>query len=87
VRLEVVERFGTCVARPQGLARRGCEATQLAGFSHQEALAFFDAPPPGYNLHIEPQPPAVAQVRYVQRYNVLSEAAGYTSLPSAFDTE
>jgi len=51
------------------------------------ACAFFDAPPPGYNLHIEPQPPAVAQVRYVQRYNVLSEAAGYTSLPSAFDTE
>jgi len=71
-------------------ADRACaffEATQLAGFSHQEALAFFDAPPPGYNLHIEPQPPAVAQVRYVQRYNVLSEAAGYTSLPSAFDTE
>ncbi len=71
-------------------ADRACaffEATQLAGFSHEESLAFFDAPPAGYTLRIEPQPPAVAQVRYVQRYNVLSEAAGYKSMPSAFDTE
>jgi len=89
-------RFGLPVRTPVAIkklikqADRACaffEATQLAGFSHEESLAFFDAPPPGYNLHIEPQPPAVAQVRYVQRYNVLSEAAGYTSLPSAFDTE
>ena len=71
-------------------ADRACaffEATQLAGFSHAESLAFFDAPPAGYTLKIDPLPPAQAQARYIQRYNVLSEAAGYQSTPSAFDTE
>jgi len=89
-------RFGLPAKTPAPIkklikqADRACaffEATQLAGFSHEESLAFFDAPPAGYALRIEPQPPAVAQVRYVQRYNVLSEAAGYKSMPSAFDTE
>ena len=89
-------RFGLPAKTPAPIkklikqADRACaffEATQLAGFSHEESLAFFDAPPAGYTLRIEPQPPAVAQVRYVQRYNVLSEAAGYKSMPSAFDTE
>jgi 5'-deoxynucleotidase YfbR-like HD superfamily hydrolase len=71
-------------------ADRACaffEAIQLAGFGHEEALDFFGAPPPGYSLHIDPQPPATAQARYVQRFNVLSEAAGFTSTSSAFDTE
>jgi 5'-deoxynucleotidase YfbR-like HD superfamily hydrolase len=71
-------------------ADRACaffEAIQLAGFSHEEALEFFGAPPAGYSLHIDPQPAAVAQARYVQRFNVLSEAAGFTSTSSAFDTE
>jgi 5'-deoxynucleotidase YfbR-like HD superfamily hydrolase len=64
------------------------EATQLAGFTHEEALALFGAPPPGYVLAIEPQAPREAQARYVQRYHVLSEAAGYAvSGPAAFDTE
>jgi 5'-deoxynucleotidase YfbR-like HD superfamily hydrolase len=63
------------------------EAIQLAGFSRGEALEFFGAPPAGYSLHIEPQPPAVAQARYVQRFNVLSEAAGYRAADQAFETE
>jgi 5'-deoxynucleotidase YfbR-like HD superfamily hydrolase len=71
-------------------ADRACaffEATQLAGFSRQEALALFGPPPAEYFLHIDPQPPAIAQARYVQRYTVLSEAAGYRSAAAAFDTE
>ena len=73
-------------------ADRACaffEATQLAGFSHKEALEFFGAPPAGYELMIDPLPPAQAQSRYIQRYNVLSEAAGFASASAdaAFDTE
>lgn len=71
-------------------ADRACayfEAVQLAGFAREEAVQFFGAPPAGYNLVIEPQPAAVAQARYIQRYEVLSEAAGYTGADVAFDTE
>lgn len=63
------------------------EATQLAGFNHEEALKLFGAPPAGYLLSIEPQSPSHAQERYIQRYNVLSEAAGFAPAPAAFDTE
>ncbi|RAK52293.1 HD domain-containing protein [Phenylobacterium deserti] len=63
------------------------EATQLAGFTRDESLAFFGEPPEGYSLTIEPWPAAMAQVRYVERFNVLSEAAGYKPGPAAFDTE
>jgi hypothetical protein len=71
-------------------ADRACaffEATQLAGFTHEESLAFFDAPPHGYSLTIDPLPPPLAQERYLQRYAVLSEAAGYRTHAQAFDTE
>jgi uncharacterized protein len=71
-------------------ADRACaffEATQLAGFTHAESLAFFDAPPAGYSLLIDPLPPAAAQTRYIERFHVLSDAAGYTSGAGAFDTE
>ncbi len=71
-------------------ADRACayfEATQLAGFNQEESLMFFDAPPAGYRLKIDPQPPEVAQVRYLERFHVLSEAAGYTPVAAAFDTE
>lgn len=89
-------RFGLPARTPAAIktlikkADRACaffEATQLAGFSHDEALEIFGAPPAGYSLQIDPQPAAVAQARYVQRYHVLSEAAGFTSVSSAFDTE
>jgi hypothetical protein len=71
-------------------ADRACaffEATQLAGFSHAESLSFFGAPPAGYSLTIEPLSPNEAGARYVHRFHVLSEAAGYESVPAAHDTE
>jgi 5'-deoxynucleotidase YfbR-like HD superfamily hydrolase len=63
------------------------EATQLAGFSHAESLDLFGAPPVDYALRIEPLPAAGAQARYLQRYVVLSEAAGYGGSDAAFATE
>ena len=89
-------RFGIPAKTPLAVkkliktADRACaffEATQLAGFNHREALEFFDAPPVGYDLVIEPLSAAQAQARYIQRYHVLSEAAGFASGASAFDTE
>jgi uncharacterized protein len=90
-------RFGIPAKTPAAIkllikqADRACaffEATQLAGFNQQEALEFFDAPPPGYHLSIEPLSPAQAQTRYIQRYHVLSEAAGFAGgADVAFETE
>ena len=71
-------------------ADRACaffEATQLAGFTHDEALGFFGAPPAGYALIIDPLPPPEAQARYIQRFHVLSEAAGFATGAVAFETE
>jgi len=71
-------------------ADRACaffEATQLAGFSHAESLEIFEAPPIGYSLVINPLPPALAQAHYVERFHVLSDAAGYTSADVAYDTK
>ncbi len=71
-------------------ADRACaffEATQLAGFEPGEALKLFGRPPRGYMLAIEPLPPAEAQARYLHRFHLLSEAAGYERAPAAFDTE
>ena len=47
----------------------------------------FGAPPAGYQLKIEPQAPFDAQAHYLRRFEVLSEAAGYTAHAQAFDTE
>jgi 5'-deoxynucleotidase YfbR-like HD superfamily hydrolase len=89
-------RFGLPAKTPATIkalikqADRACaffEAVQLAGFSHEEALAFFGPPPAGYSLAIEPMPASLAQERYVHRFDVLSEAAGYRSTDVAFDTE
>ena len=89
-------RFGLPARTPLAIkklikqADRACaffEATQLAGFGHDESLAFFDPPPLGYSLTIDPLPPAAAQARYIQRFLTLSEAAGYKPAPAAFDTE
>ena len=57
-------------------ADRACaffEATQLAGFEHQESLTLFGAPPPGYALAIEPWAASEAQKRYVERFDVLMD--------------
>jgi 5'-deoxynucleotidase YfbR-like HD superfamily hydrolase len=63
------------------------EATQLAGFSTSESLGFFGAPPPGYDLVIDPLPAPLAQARYIERYRILSEAIGVLPGPDAFHTE
>ena len=89
-------RFGLPAKTPAAIkklikqADRACasfEATQLAGFSPDEALHLFGAPPEGYSLVIDPWPAGVAQARYVQRFHLLSEAAGFSPAPAAFDTE
>jgi len=89
-------RFGLPAKTPPDIkalikqADRACaffEAVQLAGFQHDEALAIFGAPPGGYCLAIEPMPASLAQERYVHRFDVLSEAAGYRTGDVAFDTE
>ena len=89
-------RFGLPAKTPGAVkalikrADRACaffEAIQLAGFEHAEALALFSPPPAGYHLEIHPLPAGAAQIRYIQRYNTLSLAAGFADGPSAFDTE
>lgn len=51
------------------------EATQLAGFSAQEAQGFFGSPRVGRDIRIEPMPPDEAKRRYVERYRILGGAA------------
>lgn len=71
-------------------ADRACaffEATQLAGFTEEESLKFFGAPPRGYSLTIEPLSPRAAQDRYLHRFEVLSCATGAGPAGAAFDTE
>ena len=89
-------RFGLPAKTPLAIrklikrADRACaffEATQLAGFERAESLEIFGAPPAGYALKIEPQAPFDAQARYVRRFEILSEAAGYVRHDQAFDTE
>ena len=89
-------RFGLPVRTPPPIkslikaADRACaffEATQLAGFTPQEAHVYFGRPPPGYSLVIEPLSPRDAQNRYLLRHRILSEAAGFLTNASAFDSE
>ena len=47
------------------------EATQLAGFGRDESLTLFGAPPPSYDLKIEPWPAKQAQARFVERFEQL----------------
>ena len=71
-------------------ADRACayfEATQLAGFSHEESLVFFGTLPAGLDLKLVPQPASEAQEHYVRRFHLLSEAAGFEPAQQAFDTE
>jgi 5'-deoxynucleotidase YfbR-like HD superfamily hydrolase len=63
------------------------EATGLAGFTQAEARELFGDPPAGYHSPVDPWSPSFAQGRYVERFHVLSEAAGYEPGPAAFDTE
>ena len=47
------------------------EATQLVGFSEDEARQFFGEPPAGYRLHIDPLPAKAASAAFVARFNML----------------
>ncbi len=89
-------RFGLPARTPPAIktlikqADRACayfEATQLAGFAHAESLKLFGRPPAGYRLVVEPMSPREAQTRYLQRWRVLTDAAGFSAGPAAFDTE
>lgn len=50
------------------------EAVQLAGFTREEALAFFGRPPRAIDLKLEPWSASEAQERYVARFRKLSHA-------------
>jgi hypothetical protein len=63
------------------------EATQLAGFDHAEALSLFGPAPAPCRQNLTPLSPAEAAERYLQRFHVLSEAAGFARAASAFDSE
>lgn len=47
------------------------EATQLAGFTPEEADGFFGHPPPGARFVLDPWEPVRAQAAYVARFNTL----------------
>lgn len=50
------------------------EATQLAGFEIPEAEKFFGKPPEGFHLDLVPEPPALAQRHYLDRFHQLLAA-------------
>lgn len=50
------------------------EATQLAGFTTEEAQEFFGAPPPGLTMSLEPMPVPLAQDAYLTRFRALIAA-------------
>jgi len=84
-------RFGLPARTPADIrkliksADRACaffEAIQLAGFGRDESVSLFGAPPARYHIEIEPLAPGPAQARYVQRFHLLSEAAGFTPAPA-----
>jgi 5'-deoxynucleotidase YfbR-like HD superfamily hydrolase len=89
-------RFGLPAQSPAAIvslikaADRACaffEATQLAGFAHAEAPKLFGRPPRGYSLILSPLGACEAEAGYLQRFHLLSQAAGYESGPAAFDSE
>ncbi len=89
-------RFGLPAKSPLAIkklikeADKACayfEATQLAGFSREEALGFFGAPPAGYDLTITPLSATEAQARYVDRYRTLAAAMGTVAGADAWHTE
>ncbi|PWE17613.1 hydrolase [Marinicauda salina] len=77
-------RFGLPAALPAEVkktikrADRVCaffEATQIAGFSVEEARRFFGRPPRGLSVEISPLPAAEAQDVYLERFHRLLAAA------------
>ena len=85
-------RFGLPPKTPREIkvlikkADRACaffEATQLAGFGHEESVTLFGLPPTGYQLKIEPWSPSEAQRRYVERFETLMALLPAASLAAA----
>lgn len=75
-------RFGLLPKTPPALkklikkADRICawfEATELAGFSIEEADNLFITPPEGLEINIEPMSAKDAQIAMVERYNILQK--------------
>lgn len=58
------------------------EATQVAGFAHEESLGFFGAPPSGLQIRIDPWPARQAQAAYVARHQALIAEMDATSQPA-----
>ncbi|MGZ8364072.1 MAG: HD domain-containing protein [Caulobacteraceae bacterium] len=76
-------RFGLPVATPpeiKALIKKAdrvsafFEATQLAGFEREEALAFFGRPPAGVSLKLEPMSAVDAQTAMAARFEILSRS-------------
>jgi 5'-deoxynucleotidase YfbR-like HD superfamily hydrolase len=57
------------------LASAFFEAVQLAGFSVEESVRLFGAPPAGVALTLQPWPAAEAQRRYLEQFEALSALA------------
>lgn len=77
-------RFGLPAKLPQEITRKikradkiaaYLEATQLAGFSLQEADKIFGKPKAGLDLVIEPMSPTAAKQAYLKRFRILGGAA------------
>jgi len=51
------------------------EATQIAGFSVEEARRFFGRPPKGLTVTIQPKPAGEAQVEFLERFETLLRRA------------
>jgi 5'-deoxynucleotidase YfbR-like HD superfamily hydrolase len=59
------------------------EATQLAGFDHQESLDLFGTPPQGFWIDLVPLPARQAQAEFVERFQGLLALAENSSLTAS----
>lgn len=50
------------------------EATQIAGFTHDEAAQFFIVPPDGLFIEIDPQPVVAAEAAFLARFIELDQS-------------
>ena len=51
------------------------------------AFSVYSAPPPGCAIRLTPLPPALAQQRYLQRFETLAAATGLDAGGGAFSSE
>ena len=76
-------RFGLTAKTPARLHKRikRCdvicayfEATQIAGFTEEEAAQFFIVPPDGVRVEIDPKPVVAAEAAFLARFEALDAA-------------